>query len=200
MFVKDCVIELEKHQLPKIFQKFSDGNFQAISWDIRLHCVLKGDPQKAVFTREFFTKTWVSLLLHGSLKEINGKIEDKWSGPFPWVGWLQAAEDGKLQQGEEAHQMRVGRTAMVCAPFQGSVHEWMSEARGLAAAGNVPLCWHRMFQTSVGCMEKKLEDARWQSYSTNWRIQENGHIFCLSVIMGQGKQPGCSQWQEASRC
>lgn len=136
MFVKDCVIELEKHQLPKIFQKFSDGNFQAISWDIRLHCVLKGDPQKAVFTREFFTKTWVSLLLHGSLKEINGKIEDKWSGPFPWVGWLQAAEDGKLQQGEEAHQMRVGRTAMVCAPFQGSVHEWMSEARGLAAAGS----------------------------------------------------------------
>ena len=188
MFVKDCVIELEKHQLPKIFQKFSDGNFQAISWDIRLHCVLKGDPQKAVFTGEFFTKTWVSLLLHGSLKEINGKIEDKWSGPFPWVGWLQAAEDGKLQQGEEAHQMRVGRTAMVCAPFQGSVHEWMSEARGLAAAGifekNVPLCWHRMFQTSVGCMETKLEDARWQGYSTNWRIQENGHIFCLSVIMG----------------
>lgn len=25
---------------------------------------------------------------------------------------------------------------MVCAPFQGSVHEWMSEARGLAAAGS----------------------------------------------------------------
>lgn len=24
---------------------------------------------------------------------------------------------------------------MACAPFQGSVHEWMSEARGLAAAG-----------------------------------------------------------------
>lgn len=65
---------------------------------------------------------------------------------------------------------------------------------------NVPLCWHRMFQTSVGCMETKLEDTGWQGYSTNWRIQENGHIFCLSVIMGQEKQPGCSQWQEASRC
>lgn len=50
MFVKDCVIELEKHQLLKIFQKFPDGNFQAISWDICLYCVLKGDAQKAVFT------------------------------------------------------------------------------------------------------------------------------------------------------
>ena len=50
MFVKDCVTELKKHQLSKIFQKFSDGNFQAISWDIRLHCVLKGDLPKAVFT------------------------------------------------------------------------------------------------------------------------------------------------------
>ena len=204
MFVKDCVTELKKHQLSKIFQKFSDGNFQAISWDISLHCVFKGDLPKAVFTWEFFTKTWVSLLLHGNLKKNNGKTEDKWSGPFPWIGWLQAEEDGKLQQGKEAHHMRVRRTATFCAPLQGHVHEWMSEARCFAAAGifekNVPLCWHRMFQTSVGCTETKLEDTGWQGYSTNWRIQENGHIFCHSMIMGQGKQPGCSQWQEASCC
>lgn len=57
---------------------------------------------------------------------------------------MAAGRRGWKATGKEAHQMRVGRTAMACAPLQGRVPEWMSEARGFAAAGtfekNVPLC------------------------------------------------------------
>lgn len=97
--------------IPKILSwRFSRTT--AISWDTHLNCVLKGDPQKTVVAQEFFTKKWASLLLRRSLKRNKGKTGDKQSGPFPWVGWLQAEEDARFQQGKEAHPMGGGSVAM----------------------------------------------------------------------------------------
>lgn len=118
--------------IPKILSwRFSRTT--AISWDTHLNCVLKGDPQKTVVAEEFFTKKWASLLLRRSLKRNKGKTGDKQSGPFPWVGWLQAEEDARFQQGKEAHPVGGGSAAMFCAP-QGSVHEQTNEASCIANA------------------------------------------------------------------